>query len=55
LIGVARAAALNGDDDQTIAPWPMRFEKGGRPYSPRLVIEAPDDAQIDCLQRKNED
>lgn len=47
MIGVARA---NEDDDTHLPDWPMRFERGRREYSPRLVIEAPDDVAMRCLQ-----
>ena len=39
MIGVAR---VDEDDDKPIPNWPMYFELGERPYSPRLVIRAPD-------------
>jgi len=32
--------------------WPMRFELADNGYSPRLIIDAPDDVTIDCLNRK---
>jgi len=43
MIGISR---LSDDDSRPIPNWPMRFEHGEKPYSPSLVIEAPDDAII---------
>jgi len=42
-------------EDPVMPPWAMRFEQPGQgeaPYSPVLVIEAPDDISIRCLQRE---
>jgi hypothetical protein len=50
MIGVARA---DEDDDTALPKWPMRFERGEREYSPRLVIEAPDGVKIRCLEIKS--
>lgn len=50
LIGIAPAPHVDGEEHH-IPTWPIRFERGGREYSPRLVIEAPDDVQVDCLTR----
>lgn len=50
-IGVARA---DEDDDTPLPPWPMRFTEGDRPYSPRLVIEAPDDATMKHVSGRGE-
>lgn len=50
LIGIAPAPHVDGEE-HNIPTWPIRFERGGREYSPRLVIEAPDDVQVDCLTR----
>ena len=36
-------------DGQHIAPWPIRIEQSARPYSPQLVIEAPDDVSVTLL------
>ena len=52
LIGVARA---DEDDDRPLPSWPMRIEHGERPYTPRLVIEAPDGVVIRCLEREDDD
>jgi hypothetical protein len=43
------------DDDVPIPDWPMSIGPGDRPYSPRLVIEAPDDATVTLFhpERKN--
>lgn len=45
LIGVAPD---EGDDsDDPMPPWPMRYEPNPNvPYSPLLVIDAPDDVQV---------
>jgi hypothetical protein len=43
LIGIARH---DEDDDKPIPAWPMHFEHAEREYSPRLVIEAPDDVTV---------
>lgn len=37
--------------DRPLPDWPMRIERGESPYSPALVIEAPDDVRIRCLER----
>lgn len=50
VIGVAPAPHVDGEEHH-IPEWPIRFERGDREYSPRLVIEAPDDVQVDCLTR----
>jgi hypothetical protein len=42
-ISIARA---DEDDDTPIPAWPMRIEHAERSYSPRLVIEAPDDVTV---------
>lgn len=33
-----------------IPEWPIRIERSEREYSPMLVIEAPDDVQVELLQ-----
>ena len=50
LIGIAPAPHVDGEE-HNIPTWPIRFERGSREYSPRLVIEAPNDVQVDCLTR----
>ena len=52
-------SVLPWSDDKKEEPptpsWPMRIEqpgKGEAPYSPVLVIEAPDDVRIRCLQQE---
>ena len=50
LIGVAP----HDDDDNPLPQWPMRLERGDRPYSPALVIEAPEGVTLKCLQREDE-
>lgn len=50
LIGVSR---LPGDDDIAIPEWPIRFERSEDPrftYTPRLIVEAPADAQVRCIE-----
>lgn len=39
LIGVAR---VDQDDDKHMPDWPIRFEPGPAPYSPMMVVDAPD-------------
>ncbi len=43
MIGVAKS---DEDDEAPMPDWPMRFERSSRGYSPRLVIEAPDDVKV---------
>lgn len=43
VIGVGR---VQDDDNEGMPAWPMRIEEGDRPYSPRLVIDVPDDVVI---------
>ena len=49
LVGVAR---VDGNDDIPIPDWPIRIVPGGLPYTPRLIIDAPDGTIIRCLQRE---
>ncbi len=51
LIGVAPYDSEQ--EEKAIPEWPMRIERGGRPYSPRLVIEVPDNVVPVCLQRES--
>lgn len=44
LIGVGPADF--GAIEKHIPAWPIRFERSEREYSPRLVIEAPDDVVV---------
>lgn len=41
---------IQADDDAPLPPWPMRFERGERDYSPSLVVEAPDDATVEIVE-----
>lgn len=46
------------NDDLTMPEWPMRFEQATDddcPYSPVLVIEAPENVRIRCRQRSEDD
>lgn len=43
LIGVSPAY------EGSMPPWPMRFTKGNRPYSPALHIEVPDGFEMQCI------
>lgn len=43
LIGVAR---IDEDDDKPLPSWVMGFARGRKPYSPRLLIEVPDDVTV---------
>ena len=47
VIGIANA--LDDRDELPIPAWPMRFEQGDAPYSPTLVIEAPDGAEMELV------
>jgi hypothetical protein len=38
--------------DAPVPPWPMRFERGDAPYSPALVIEAPEGVKVKPLKRR---
>jgi hypothetical protein len=48
LVGVAHWERTDADEHH-LPDWAMRFERGERPYSPALIIEAPDDVEIRCL------
>ena len=50
MVGIARPDVE--DDDTPIPAWPMHFEQSERPYSPTLVIEAPDGVVVSCFQKK---
>ena len=39
------------DDDRPLPDWPMWIEQSDRPYSPRLVIEAPQDVRVTLLTK----
>lgn len=52
MVGIAR---VDDCEEEPIPAWPMRFEHGESPYSPVLVIEAPEDAITYCITRKNEE
>lgn len=52
LVGVAPHDPTG--EDLPIPPWPMRFEQPSErisSYTPVLVIDAPDDAELSCLER----
>lgn len=50
-IGVAAVDDPDDDiGDPQIPEWPMHFERSERPYSPALVIEAPDGVTLRCLE-----
>ncbi|MGE5523426.1 MAG: hypothetical protein ACM3SS_06915 [Rhodospirillaceae bacterium] len=51
LIGVAHA---DDDDEKPLPAWPMRVDRGDRPYSPALIIEAPEGVTLKCLQRTDD-
>lgn len=52
LIGVSP----DGNPDETFIPqWPMHFERGERAYSPRLVIEAPDNVKLYRVGKKRDE
>lgn len=52
MIGVGR---LNEDDDCHIPAWPMRFEHAECPYTPALVIEAPDDVTVEHVDDEDDE
>lgn len=48
---IAAAPALLRDTDEHNFPtWAMGFEPGDAPYSPRLVILAPDDITVELME-----
>jgi hypothetical protein len=44
MVGVGR---LNEDDDCPLPPWSMFIGRAERPYTPTLIIEAPDDVTVE--------
>jgi len=52
LIGIAPP---DETDEIHIPEWPMRFTRSDREYSPRLVIDAPDDVSVKVLGLDDED
>jgi len=50
VIGIAPTLDAEGLE-RHFADWNVHFEHGAREHSPRLVIEAPDDVQVDCITR----
>lgn len=48
---IAVAPADHGSDEFHIPTWPMHFERSDREYSPRLVIEAPDNVQVTLWEK----
>jgi NADPH-dependent ferric siderophore reductase len=52
MIGVARH---DEDDDTAMPAWPMRIEHSEREYSPRLVMEVPDEATVTLLRPEPEE
>ncbi|TXH46484.1 MAG: hypothetical protein E6Q97_29525 [Desulfurellales bacterium] len=52
MIGVAPYDKNMKNDGGNIPLWPMRLAPGDAHYSPRLEIDVPDDATIECLERK---
>lgn len=42
-------------DDGPLPPWPIRIEQSDVPYSPALIIEAPDRCSLVCLERSKDD
>ena len=49
---IAVAPADFGREERAIPVWPMRFERSDRPYSPRLLVDAPDDVQVRLLEHR---
>ena len=49
---IAVAPADHGAEEFHIPEWPMRIIRGSAEYSPRLVIEAPDDVQVTLINSK---
>jgi hypothetical protein len=46
MIGVGR---LNEDDDAAMPDWQVRLFRSERPYSPSLLIDAPDDVMVEIV------
>lgn len=42
-------------DDVSLPPWPMRIEPGSSTYTPALIIEVPDDAEVTLAGEEGED
>jgi hypothetical protein len=40
---------VQSDDGRPVPPWPIHIEASDRDYSPRLVVEAPDDAKVTLI------
>lgn len=51
VIGVGSYLDADGDT-KPLPSWPMRFEHSKLGYSPRLVVEAPDETVLTCLMRE---
>lgn len=49
VVGVGRA---DEDDDKPLPDWDVRITASERPYSPALHVVVPDDAVIECWQRR---
>lgn len=47
---VSVAPSHNDPDENPIPEWPMRIERASAPYSARLVVEAPDDVELELVQ-----
>lgn len=45
---------IGGDDDKPIPSWTVGFSRGRQPYSPRLVVEVPDDAHVTHISTKKD-
>ena len=43
------AAQQDGDFGGALPAWPIRFVTSGRPYTPALEIDAPDDVAVELL------
>jgi hypothetical protein len=42
---------VDGDGGGPLPSWPMRFVPSGRPYSPALEIDVPDDVTVTLVAR----
>lgn len=43
------------EEDEPIPDWPMSWGVTDRGYSPRLTIDVPDDVEVRCLNRSDDD
>lgn len=39
-------------DENPIPDWPMRITRSDRPYSPALIVDAPDDVSVALIEKR---